>query len=81
MPDPISFVTPNMGTRTSDVTAWPEIFSAAAAQTSAPPPAPLPQISPAMRGPFSELDLLAIGVVLVAVMLILGVRALLGRRR
>ena len=41
----------------------------------------LPQMLRRHEGPFRELDLLAIGAVLVVVMAILGVRRLLGKRR
>lgn len=41
----------------------------------------LPQMLRRQEGPFRELDLLAIGAVLVVVMAILGMRWLLGKRR
>jgi hypothetical protein len=47
----------------------------------APAPTPSPVISQRQEGPFGELDMLAIGTVLLAVLLILSVRKVLGRRR
>ena len=47
----------------------------------APAPTPSPVISQRQEGPFGELDMLAIGTVLLAVLLILSVRKVLGKRR
>lgn len=44
-------------------------------------PAPLPHLLRRQEGPFRELDLLAIGAVLVVVMAILGLRWLLRKNR
>ncbi len=51
------------------------------AQLSSPAPSPHPAISRRQEGPFGELDLLAIGSVLLAVLLILAVRKAFAKRR
>jgi hypothetical protein len=50
------------------------------AQNTAPAPPPAPVVSQRQEGPFGELDMLAIGTVLLAVLLILSVRRVFGRR-
>lgn len=50
-----------------------------ASPASAPTPSPV--ISQRQEGPFGEFDMLAIGTVLLAVLLILSVRKVLGRWR
>ena len=50
-----------------------------ASPASAPTPSPV--ISQRQEGPFGELDMLAIGTVLLAVLLILSVRRVFGKRR
>ena len=51
------------------------------AQLSNPAPPPLPAMFQRHEGPFRELDLLAIGSVLLAVLLVLAMRKLFGKRR
>ena len=51
------------------------------AQLESPAPAPPPAMFQRQEGPFRELDLLAIGSVLLAVLLILAARKLFGKRR
>ncbi len=51
------------------------------AQIQSPAPAPPPAMLRRHEGPFRELDLLAIGSVLLAVLVILAVRKVFGRRR
>ncbi len=51
------------------------------AQLQSPAPAPPPAMFRRNEGPFRELDLLAIGSVLLAVLLILAVRKIFGKRR
>lgn len=51
------------------------------AQAIAPAPPPSPIVSQRNEGPFGELDMLAIGTVLLAVLLILSVRKVFGKRR
>ncbi len=50
------------------------------AQIEGPAPTPLPAMFRRQEGPFRELDLLAIGSVLLAVLLILAVRKVFGKR-
>ncbi len=50
------------------------------AQISHPAPPQHPALSQRQEGPFRELDLLAIGSVLLAVLLILAVRKVFGKR-
>ncbi len=50
------------------------------AQLEAPAPPPHPAMSRRQEGPFGELDMLAIGAVLLAVLLILAVRKVFGKR-
>ena len=51
------------------------------AQTSGTEPPQIPLLFRRQEGPFRELDLLAIGSVLLVVLAILGLRRLLKRRR
>lgn len=51
------------------------------AQLASPAPPPLPVMSQRQEGPFRELDLLAIGSVLLAVLLTLAVRKVFGKQR
>lgn len=50
------------------------------AQINSPAPQPVPFLLRRQEGPFRELDLLAIGSVLLVVLVILGVRRLLKKR-
>ncbi|GBE44769.1 hypothetical protein BMS3Bbin10_02874 [bacterium BMS3Bbin10] len=50
------------------------------AQLTDPAPPPHPAMSRRQEGPFGELDMLAIGTVLLAVLLILAVRKVFGKR-
>ena len=50
------------------------------AQVSENASPPSPVVSQRQEGPFGEIDLLAIGTVLLAVLLILSVRRVFGRR-
>lgn len=51
------------------------------AQLSTPAPSLPPTVSRRQEGPFRELDMLAIGSVLLAVLLILAVRKVFGKNR
>jgi hypothetical protein len=51
------------------------------AQIEGPAPAPSPVILQRHEGPFDAFDMLAIGSILLAVLLILSVRKVFGKRR